>query len=63
MRTKIIPILFAMLCVLVLPVVSLAWQQTGVMAEPYSLANLRPDPSINQAPVGEIQNGTLYPVV
>ncbi|MEM6526729.1 MAG: serine hydrolase [Chloroflexota bacterium] len=63
MRTKTILILFVLLCVLVVPVVALAWQQTGVTAEPYSLANLRPDPSINQAPVGEIQNGTVYPVV
>lgn len=42
---------------------ALAWQTSNVTAEAISVANLRPDPSINQSPIGEIQNGTSYPVV
>ena len=57
--------LFIMLCIaqLVLLPLTLAFQATGVTAEAISVANLRPDPSVSGAPVGEINAGTRYPVV
>ncbi len=55
----------AMLCgvQLILLPFAIARQNTSVTAEAVTVANLRPDPSINLAPVGEISSGTTYPVV
>ena len=58
--TLFITLLIAQLMLLPL---AFAIQVTGVTAEAISVANLRPDPSVNGAPVGEINAGTRYPVV
>jgi len=42
---------------------SLAQQSTGVTAQAIGQANLRADDNIDSALVGEIANGTLYPVI
>lgn len=61
MRVSGVLLIGLALVMAVLPAVAL--QQTGVTAEAISVANLRPDPGLNQEPVMQIESGTAYPVI
>lgn len=62
-RRSYLIILAAVLIVLIALPVLVAGQSTGVTAEALGQANLRAIPDVNSDLVGEIQNGTVYPVI
>jgi uncharacterized protein YraI len=56
---RIVLVLFA-LTILLIPLLS---QDTGVTVEALGQANLRAQPNVDSAQVGEITSGTVYPVI